>query len=805
MVRPRLVERLARAGEYPVTVVVAPPGFGKSVAVRQFLDEVECRHLRFVVRPEHASLLAFARGFIEAVSPQNASTTDSAFANTRSSNDQPKRLAFWAAGFLAEANQTIFIDDLQKARNGQVADQDISLFLTTLVESTTARVRWILATRDPLDLPLASWVAAGLSDLAIDEIELELTQGEAQQIVASLNLSLSDLDVSAVFGVAKGLPFAFSMALSIWRNNENAIVAVDATRKRINHFLNEHVFGGLDAGIRSFLLKTALFRELSTERLTQAGWPNAGDIIATLRRETFCISEDSNGVFRHHDLFQEFLEEQLRAQGAAAFWEAYQSARSAHEVSGNFDRAIDLASEIGDGPTVLILLREHAATFFDLGSASVLERAVRSLDEATLEGSAAALYALGLVERLHGRGEEAVRRLREALRLASDRPMLVALISLALSGQLGDLQRLDEEAEVLETASAVRSGDPEIDFRVESARCASKVLSGRCDVEAADVAGLRAMLERSENKRTQLDLLHSLTLMMEQSGAFEQARTYATQVFHIAVEQRLPTAAAVAANEMHNVARELGESNEAIVWALRAADYAQKAGHVRIQCVALMAVYGLYVEAGDVDAALAAEQRLLASGTLDPAFAFGEYVPGRALALAGAQGSAQGFQEAAAWLSQWLEDTSWSSFRGPEMDYDLQSRFAVYYAAAGIQERARALLGEGEQRVHGLPGSLRSRRHRYEGHVWSALAYVLLHEPEPARELLDVVDTDQSSLRPRTVNLWGAVEQIYRMSLCDVFAESEGLGRCCEQLRAAALGGYAAMFEALLPLLEGAR
>ncbi|MBV9234131.1 MAG: hypothetical protein JO030_08820, partial [Candidatus Eremiobacteraeota bacterium] len=39
--RPRVVERLAAALRFPIALVVAPAGYGKSVVLRQYLGDLE--------------------------------------------------------------------------------------------------------------------------------------------------------------------------------------------------------------------------------------------------------------------------------------------------------------------------------------------------------------------------------------------------------------------------------------------------------------------------------------------------------------------------------------------------------------------------------------------------------------------------------------------------------------------------------------------------------------------------------------------------------------------------------------------
>jgi hypothetical protein len=73
LMRARVNDRLARAARYPITVIAAPAGFGKSVALRDFVETARIDAVRYDVLREDGTLLAFVRGLSEALAPVAAS------------------------------------------------------------------------------------------------------------------------------------------------------------------------------------------------------------------------------------------------------------------------------------------------------------------------------------------------------------------------------------------------------------------------------------------------------------------------------------------------------------------------------------------------------------------------------------------------------------------------------------------------------------------------------------------------------------------------------------------------------------
>ena len=86
VLRPRVVERIASAATQRIVLIVAPAGYGKSLAMRQYLDTLANASVRYDVRAEHANLLGFVRGLADAL-------TETAPTRARRSQARTRRAA----------------------------------------------------------------------------------------------------------------------------------------------------------------------------------------------------------------------------------------------------------------------------------------------------------------------------------------------------------------------------------------------------------------------------------------------------------------------------------------------------------------------------------------------------------------------------------------------------------------------------------------------------------------------------------------------------------------------------------------
>src|SRR5579875_2338000 len=116
ILRPRVVERIESAALQRIVLIVAPAGYGKSVALRQYLDSLEGEpQVRYDVREEHATLLGFLRGFADAlheVAPGARKTVSGAYEKSRSSKTPGVDLAMWMHAHIKAFAGVIALDDL---------------------------------------------------------------------------------------------------------------------------------------------------------------------------------------------------------------------------------------------------------------------------------------------------------------------------------------------------------------------------------------------------------------------------------------------------------------------------------------------------------------------------------------------------------------------------------------------------------------------------------------------------------------------------------------------------------------------
>ena len=405
--RPRVLDRLATAAQYRIATIIAPAGFGKSVAVRQFIAGVPSAVV-YDVPPDASTLLAFVRGFadaLEGVVPALRRSLATALDGARTSEAPGRDLAAWVATHIRTLDTLIVVDDLH---NGE-GDPEISRFISAVVDRTRDGPRWLFSSRSPLQLPVASWLAYGESDLVVDAVDLRFTIDEAKQSARATRVAVRDDELEQILGLIDGWPAALTFALRTSTRASDLRAVSAGTREMVYRYLAEQVWHSLDDRIRGFLRTAAFLPRLETRLAVAAGFDDAASIIESLRERVAFISVLDAGVYKLHDLFRDFVQRQVGLEGDEALRAAQVTAGHLLEKMGLFGEALERFIDARAAREVERVLAEYNFALLDKGCFDIVERAVRSLPGTMVNANPNVLAVRAALEDAHGRVDQAER------------------------------------------------------------------------------------------------------------------------------------------------------------------------------------------------------------------------------------------------------------------------------------------------------------------------------------------------------------------------------------------------------------
>lgn len=594
--RPRVTQRLEQAAKFPVTLIVAPAGFGKSVALRDYLAAANIQAVRYDVRREDATLIAFVRGLAQALEPI-APTALAAFPAMQErilAADEPVRqLSDWFAEHLKDIRGTIVIDDLHFA----AADPASIALIADLIERTTDRIRWITAARSDVGLPIATWIAYGRMDIPVGEDDLRFTTDEAIAASEELQSGIGMQEIESLRQLTEGWPVALAIALRTRTHATDLRSAALGAREMVFRYLAEQIFVRLSLPQRAFALSTCVLpffdATLSQELGATAGF------VAEFRSKVTFLNEVEDGRLRYHDLFRDFLEMELRRSGENEWARTLCAGAALLERHGHGAEALLLYARARSSEDVIRILEREGFALFERGETARLSQALESLSARDTAASAMAQGLRAMIDASLGRFEIAEQGFIGAIRAASDDAVRLRLVHrYAL-----ELVRLDRDCtELLEPYAAMQDAKPQLVAPILATLATGYRRNGRKAEALSAAERSLALLDAELPDDARARIFQQAAYVQRYAGSLERARAYASTAIDLALQNDLYELAARAYSVTYTIVRETSDSPAAGLDILeRINECALKGGSTQARVFALAAIYTISAEKGDED------------------------------------------------------------------------------------------------------------------------------------------------------------------------------------------------------------
>jgi DNA-binding CsgD family transcriptional regulator/tetratricopeptide (TPR) repeat protein len=605
--RRRVIERIASAAMQRIVLIVAPAGYGKSVALRQYLDGVDEPRVRFDVLPEHATFLGFLRGLSDAlieVAPDARATLAGAYEKNAASYAAGTDLAMWMHSHLKSFRGIVAIDDLHVAQG----DRDVTQFLTSLIERTKGRVQWILASRATVGLPIGTWLAYGESDLAIDEHDLKFTVDESRDAARAFRLGVRDEELFELLHLTDGWPTAMSFALRSSTRSIDLRNVASMTRDMIYRYLAEQVYVALSESERDFLETASLLPEFDVTVMAAAGFDRAAATIDGLRQRVAFLHEQGPGVYRLHDLFGDFVRHQFSLRGeSTVLARALEVARVLEDL-GRPVPALRLFERACEPDALFRVLLRDGFDLIGQGFSDDVSRAIDALPEPS--ASDAAIVALrGLIAIANGSLKSGERLLESSVENVGD-GSLRARFRLRLAMQQANAGA--DPVDLLESIAGDATRFPPIALEAKAFLAYVHAARGRLDVarELAEAVGRE--ISGVTDEGTLARVLLRLGNVRFSLRDFEASKTLLLQAAELASQRSLWGTSSRANQALANLALWHDSDTASSLWyAQQASACANRAGDYQDAQRALLIMLSLETRRGNVERVAQVEGQLI--------------------------------------------------------------------------------------------------------------------------------------------------------------------------------------------------
>ena len=361
-VRPTLVERLDEGLTRPLSVIVSPPGFGKTTLLTQWWRTLKVRpHLNacwLTLDEIDSEVSRFMAGLIMSVASASVDVGALEVAARQQSIDTYVRPIVFA---LLEAisrspNRTVLIlDDYHRAQ-ARAVDEVIEM----LIEHGRGHLHLLVSGRSRPHVHVSALRARGMATL-LQASDLALSLEQAAQIMGP---DVSPADLALLHTRTEGWAVALQLA-RLWlergRYRPDALKEFSGRTTEMTDYLAEQIIDDLPGDLREFLLETSILERFDAA-LADAVRGRTDSEMLLERLQSFdalLVSlDDAREWFRYHPLFADFLSQRLKCDPAQRLVPLHQRAARALAALGDLPEAVQHAKAANDMLLAVALTRE---------------------------------------------------------------------------------------------------------------------------------------------------------------------------------------------------------------------------------------------------------------------------------------------------------------------------------------------------------------------------------------------------------------------------------------------------------------
>ena len=766
LARARVTALLSGTFTEGITLVVAPPGFGKTTALRDFLTGDP--NVAWVSLAGGAGVETFVRDLMAAIDPKAIRTVGALFEGQTAPNFEQHASA-WTAERLRSFDGTIVLDDLHRVGR----DRDVMKLLTHLVVTSHERIRWIFASRDTPHLPMGTWIARGWMALPVTESDLAFDGAETAELAKILGVAIPAIAVETIVADTQGWPIGIRLSLDLFTRNRELRPIKIRTRKVLFDYIDSEMWSRLTVDQQSLLGACALQAVPAVEILRDAGFGDVETALDELVERVPFLRSNNDGTYALHDLFREFVIGRLRRNPQLAP-DLSQRLASVLTARGRFSDALQLVVATNRQDDIRRLLALGGFDLLETGHRKAVTDAIAAIAPADQERDAVAIAIRAALSFSDGSGRNAEALYRRALKLGVPGHMKwevtrrLANIYLAR----GDAHQAIETLAPL-VAQRKLTNNQAVDLR---AHCAAAFAhAGRVDESNQAIAFAVRRLEQT-SPATRARVLQQLGFACAYTGDLQRSIAFSRDATILATEIGLDAIAAGAFSTLY-FATALTDDNtqRADFYNRQLIAAAERAGNITMRVHGLRSQLMLAATAGNVADAESAETAL---SHLTDARTYRDLLPTRQCRslVHIAQGNMK-----AAWAD--LRDLPDDGLSAPERAYR-DAFLAIVLLLNDRRDDALALV-ERPFLVE-ADGDTVSRRYLSLAFAFRSVVLWALERPAQARRALAF---DSTLLTPRDQRLVEAITMLINQPF--PIPNADAATDAYAMLEAAGLAGYA--------------
>jgi LuxR family maltose regulon positive regulatory protein len=387
--RSRLTDILDRGLVRKVVLLSAPPGFGKTTLLSQWVEQCEIPVAWLTLDRADNDVVRFWRYVISGLQTIQKSIGESSLSLLGSPQTPPSNsiLATLINDITERIDDIVLIlDDLHVITNQAIHDG-----LEFLIEHMPTNMHLVIATRADPPLPLA--LLRGRRELIeIRATDLRFTSSETLEFLdQEMGFSFSREDAILLTDRTEGWIAGLQMAMmSMYTKDDPSelIASLTGNHEYILDYLTDEVLEQQPGDLKTFLLQTSILDHL-TAPLCEAvtGKEECHAILDKLQKtNVFIIPLDhERRWYRYHSLFSDLLRQRLQREQANKITDLHLRASDWYQHAGMLPEAIEHAFSAEDYERAAKLIEKSAESSLLLGEVKTFLDRVERVPEQTAQ------------------------------------------------------------------------------------------------------------------------------------------------------------------------------------------------------------------------------------------------------------------------------------------------------------------------------------------------------------------------------------------------------------------------------------
>ena len=332
--RTRLFSTLEECLDTPLTIIVAPAGYGKTSLLTNWIDHTEISTAWLTLNETDNIQKSFLTYFVAAISQIDETIAESRLLPMVSAPVINMELVLITlVSYFSQQSDDIclVLDDYHLIKNEQIHS-----FLDKLIAQRLPKFHVILSAQSEPPLSIARLRAKRqLHELRIQD--LRFSYDETSELIRAFSTtSISSGKVDFLTQRTEGWVAGLQLALLALETGQSAlfdrdVASIPDESRFVNDYLSEEVFEQLPQELQDFLLQTCIVSNLTgslCEALTDD--PDSYAHLKEIEKRNLFITrlDDGQNGFRYHQLFSEFLMSRLQQAAHIDETKLYQRAAS---------------------------------------------------------------------------------------------------------------------------------------------------------------------------------------------------------------------------------------------------------------------------------------------------------------------------------------------------------------------------------------------------------------------------------------------------------------------------------------------